>query len=705
MCIGWPGSAMTPPSRRKALPTSNGKFERVRGRLLNCEVAITRSCDGWRTLPSVFAIVNCMLRHLLPITLVLAAALCFAKDKSKDRFLQPGPIHVDKAGQKWVEKTLRKMSPEEKVGQLFAISVKVQFLNDADPIYIQLRDNLCNYHIGSLVMTVPVDGPFLLKSQPYVAAELLNRLQRSSKLPLIVAADFERAVSMRLNGTTVFPHAMAFGATGKTENAEAFGRITALEARAIGVHWNFFPVADVNSNPANPIINTRSFGEDPKQVGDFVAAYIRGAHEGGMLTTAKHFPGHGDTATDSHLGLAQVTGDRARLDAVELPPFRRAIEAGVDAVMVAHVTVPALDPEPNRVATTSKAIVTGLLKEDMGFRGIVVTDALDMAGLTRLYAKDIGRAAVESFKAGNDMLIIPADLDASYRSMLQAVQSGEISRPRLDQSVRKILEVKASLGLNKARLVDPGQLSSQIAKPENLAVGQRIADEAITLIRDNGKVIPLQSFGTPFGASSGTMQAALPYQSLTEVSNRLVVVIFSDDMRTDSGRMLERQILARVPDAHVIYADARSATGMKPSVVEAVEAAEHVIAAVYVIPTAGKAMRAAGGGLKNTVAMDDATGSLLAAILDRAASRTVVLAMGNPYVVQDFPAIQNYVCAFSNATVSETAAVKAIFGEIPIGGHLPVTIPGIASRGEGVERPARPISVRPSSGGSSRVQP
>ena len=629
--------------------------------------------------------------------ILLAAALCFARDKSKDRFLQPGPIHVDRAGQKWVDKTLRKMSPEDKVGQLFAIPVKVQFLNDADPIWIQLRDNLRKYHIGSLVMTVPVDGPVLLKSQPYVAAELLNRLQKSSKLPLIVAADFERGVSMRLNGTTVFPHAMAFGAAGKTENAEAFGRITALEARAIGVHWNFFPVADVNSNPANPIINTRSFGEDPKQVGDFVAAYIRGAHEGSMLTTAKHFPGHGDTAADSHLGLAQVTGDRARLEAVELPPFRRAIEAGVDAVMVAHVTAPALDPEPNRVATTSKAIVTGLLKEDMGFKGTVVTDALDMAGLTRLYAKDIGRAAVESFKAGNDVLIIPADLDASYRSVLKAVRSGEISPPQLDQSVCKILELKASLGLNKARLVDPVQLSSQIAKPENLAVGQRIADEAITLIRDNGKVIPLQSFGTP--------AAALPYQSVAEVSNRLVVVIFSDDLRTDSGRMLERQILARVPDARVIYVDARSAPGMKAPVVEAVEAAEHVIAAVYVVPTAGKATRAAGGGLKNTVAMDDATGSLLTAILDRAASRTVVLAMGNPYVVQDFPAIQNYVCAFSNASVSEAAAVKAIFGEIPISGHLPVTIPGIASRGEGLERPAWPISGQPSSGGSSHVQP
>ncbi len=368
--------------------------------------------------------------------------------------------------------------------------------------------------------------------------------------------------------------------------------------------------------------------------------------------------------------------------------------------MVAHVTVPALEPDPNRVATTSRSIVDGLLKEDMGFKGIVVTDALDMAGLTRLYAKDIGRAAVESFKAGNDVLILPADLDASYRSMLQAVQSGEISRQRLDQSVRKILELKASLGLNKARLADLSRLSSEIAKPENVAVGQRIADEAITLVRDNGKVIPLQASSE----LSGTPQAALPYQSVTEVSNRLVVVIFSDDLRTDSGRMLERQILARVPDARVIYVDPRSAAGMKTPVVEAVEAAEHVIAAVYVVPTAGKAMRAAGGDLKNTVAMENAMGALLSAILDRAASRTVVLAMGNPYVVQDFPAIENYVCAFSNATVSEIAAVKAIFGEIPISGHLPVTIPGIASRGEGLERPARPISARPSSGGSSHVQ-
>ena len=643
-----------------------------------------------------------MFRLCLRAALICVFIFCAAggsatdKDKNKDaraakeHFARPRPIHLDRAGRVWADRTLRKMSNEEKVGQLFMIWAKVQFMNDADPIWVDLRDKVRKYHIGSLGMTVPTDGPLLLKSQPYEAAELLNRLQKTSKLPLIFAADFERGVSMRLNGTTVFPHAMAFGAAGKPENAEEFGRITALEARAIGVHWNFFPDADVNSNPVNPIINTRSFGGDPEQVGDFVAAYIKGAHEGAMLTTAKHFPGHGDTGTDSHLGVAQVTGDRARLETVELPPFKRAIAAGVDAVMVAHVTVPALDAEPNRVATTSKAVVTGLLKEEMGFKGIVVTDALDMAGLTRLYANDVGRAAVEAFKAGNDLLIIPADLDASYRDMVLAVKSGEISRERLDESVRRILELKAALGLNRNRLVDVSQMERLVGAPENLAAGQRIADEAITLVRDNGHELPVKRLGTP--------RAGLPYQSETEAQNRIVAVIFSDDMRTESGRVLAREILARVPDAHIIYVDSRSAVGMMPAVTAAVETADHVIAAIYVIPTAGKMVRSE-QGVKNTVSMDEANGNLLKAVLDRAAARTVVLAMGNPYVIGDFPAIENYICAFSNATVSETAAVKALFGEIPIGGHLPVTIPGIANRGEGLERPAGAAS-----GGSSHVQ-
>ncbi len=614
-----------------------------------------------------------MPRRITLLLLLLASAAAFPKEK----YQRPGPIHLDRAGEKWAEKTLHGLSLEEKVGQLFMIWVRAQFLNLASPEYLQLRDTMRQYHVGSFAMTVPYDPPFLYRNQPYEAAVLLNHLQQDSKLPLLIAADFERGVTMRLHGATEFPHAMAFGAAGKLDHAEAFGRITAQEARAIGVHWNFFPDADVNSNPANPIINTRSFGEDPQQVGALVAAYVRGARANGMLTTAKHFPGHGDTATDSHLSLAQVTGDQARLNAVELAPFRQAIAAGVDAVMVAHVTVPALEPDPNRVATTSPAIVTGLLKKQLGFRGIVVTDALDMAGLTRLYAANIGRAAVDAFKAGSDLLIIPADLDASYRAMVEAVRSGEISSGQLNASVLKILKAKASLGLEKTRVVDVDELSTVVGRPENLALGQQIADDAVTLVRDNGKLLPLKH--------SGTVVAGLPYQSLEEVHNHLVAVIFSEDVRTEAGRALERQIRARVSDADVIYVDPRIATALSDEVLGAVDQAQAVVAAVYVIPTAGKAIKGS-DGLTNSVGLADASGALLRKILDHAAEKTVVLAMGNPYLAQDFPAAQNYICTFSNATVSEVSAVKAMFGEIAIRGHLPVSIPNIAPRGFGIER-------------------
>jgi beta-N-acetylhexosaminidase len=615
-----------------------------------------------------------MLRSCISF-LVLALLICPVE--AKDHYLRPGPIRLDSGGRKWAEKTLKKLSTEEKVGQLFMTWVRVQFFNVDNPDYLQLRDDIRKYHIGSVAMSVPVDGPFLIKNQPFEGAELLNRLQRESRLPLLVAADFERGVSMRLFGTTVFPHAMAFGAAGKPDSAETFGRITAQEARAIGVHWNFFPDADVNSNPANPIINTRSFGEDPQQVADLVTAYTRGAHQGGMMTTVKHFPGHGDTDTDSHLGVARVNSDLAHLQTVELPPFKKAVADGVDSVMVAHVTVPALEPDPNRVATTSPAVVTNLLKNQLGFKGLVVTDALDMAGLTRLYAANIGNAALDAFKAGNDLLIIPADLDASYRAVLAAVNSGEISSARLNESVLKILQAKAALGLHKARLVDLDRIPTQLATPSNLAFGQQVADDAVTLVRDNGTLLPLKI--------AGTIPTGLPYQSVEEVRNRLVAVIFSDDVRTDAGRALEHEIRARVPDAHVIYVDPRIAAGMSEEVLANIMQAQAVIAAVYVIPTAGK-VTSTQGGLKNSIGLPDATSALLDKILRKAAASTVVLAMGNPYVAQDFPAIQNYLCTFSNATVSEVSAIKALFGEIPIHGHLPVSIPNVAQRGAGIER-------------------
>jgi beta-N-acetylhexosaminidase len=598
---------------------------------------------------------------------------------AKEKYSKPGSIHLSKDGEKWAEKTLRKLSPEEKVGQVFMIWCRASFLNVENPEYLQWRDAMQKYHVGSFAMTVHVDGANLLRSEPYEAAELLNRLQRDSKLPLLIAADFERGVSMRLLGTTVFPHAMAFGADGKIDDAETFGRITASEARAVGVHWNFFPDADVNSNPANPIINTRSFGEDPKQVGDMVSAYIKGAHEVGMLTTVKHFPGHGDTATDSHLGVASVNVDRAHLDTIELPPFKQAIASGVDSVMVAHVTVPTLDPDPNHVATISPTVVSDLLEKDLGFKGLIVTDALDMAGLTHLFMNNVGRAAVEAFKAGNDMLIIPADLGVSYDAMLKAVQSGEISKERLDRSVLKILKIKASLGLNEAREVDLSTLASSVGKPENLAIGQQIADSAVTLVRDNGKVLPLKS--------RGTVKAGLPYMTKEETRNNVVAVLFSDDMRTDSGRAFARELRARVPDARVIYVDPRIAAGMSDEVMKAVNEAQTVITAVYVIPSAGRA--------GNMATMTDATGKLIQQVLDHAAAKTAVVAMGNPYLAGDFPQIENYMCTFSNATVSEVSAVKALFGEIPIRGHLPVTIPNVAQRGAGIERPALVASGGP----------
>ena len=603
---------------------------------------------------------------LLSFILVLSL-ISFAKEKR----LQP--LTHSERGDKWAEKTLHKLTLQEKIGQVFMVWCRAGFLNVESPEYLQLRDTMKKYHVGSFAMTVHVDGPFLLRTGPYEAAELLNRLQHDSKLPLLFAADFERGVSMRLTGTTNFPHAMAFGADASLADAENFGRITGEEARAIGVHWNFFPDADVNSNPANPIINTRSFGEDPKEVGDLVAAYIKGAHEAGMLTTVKHFPGHGDTATDSHLGVASVNGDKAHLESIELPPFREAIAAGVDSVMVAHVTVPALDPDPNHVATISPAVVTDLLQKQLGFKGIVVTDALDMAGLTHLFQNDIGRAAVEAFKAGNDLLLIPADLPASCTAMLKAVQSGEISRQRLDRSVLKILKTKGALGLNEKRMVDLNRLATVISKPENVTFGEQVAASAITLVRDNGQVLPLKS--------EGTGPSGLPYMTREETRNDTVAVIFSEDVRQESGRAFGRELRARIPDANVIYVDPRIAAGMSEEVLNAVAQAQKVIAAVYVIPTAGK--------VGNSINMADATGILLQQVLDHAGQKTAVVAMGNPYLASDFPKIETYLCTFSNASVSEVAAVKALFGEIPIRGHLPVSIPNVATRGSGIEHPAQ----------------
>jgi beta-N-acetylhexosaminidase len=594
-----------------------------------------------------------------------------------DHFQQPAPVHLDKQDEKWARESLKRMSLEQKIGQMFMIWSVAQFMNVDSPEYIRLRDTMRKYHLGGFGLTVRFEDGFLYKNEPLEAAMVTNQLQKDSEFPLIFAADFERGLAFRLKDVTDFPHAMAFGATGNVESAREAGRITAQESRAIGVHWNWYPGADVNSNPANPIINIRSFGEDPKLVGDMVAAYIEGAHQYGMLTTAKHFPGHGDTDTDSHTSVPIVNQDKAYFENVAFPPFRAAIKAGVDAIMVAHILAPALDPGPDRVASISPAIVTGLLKRQMGFTGLVVTDAMDMNGLTNLFPEGgsaaAGRAAVEAVKAGNDMLLIPSNLDGSYNGLLQAVRSGEIPESRIDASVLKLLRAKASVGLNKTPLVDINAVSEIVAKPASLATAQQIADSAVTLVRDNRQVLPLKT------TRKGTNVLQNSYQPVAETQDRTLVLIFTDDSRSDWGRLLDQQVRLRIPEAHVIYIDPRDAAGLAQPVMGAVEKAQAVIAAVYAVPVAGK--------LANTASVQDASAALLHDVLRIAAGKTIVAAMGNPYIAAQFPEVQTYLCTFSNAQVSELSAVKAMFGEIPMPGRLPVTIPGIASRGAGAAAP------------------
>jgi beta-N-acetylhexosaminidase len=618
-----------------------------------------------------------MLRIALAVALL---SLVGASDVTRDKHRDLPTHHLQRDDQKWAEKTLATLSLEEKVGQLFMVRLRVGPVGVENTEYLRLSASIRKFHIGSLAMSAPPGKRFTSGDHRYETVVVLNRLQSESKLPLLVAGDFEQGVlPARLFGTTVFPHAMAFGAAGKAAYAEEFGRITAQESRAIGVHWNLFPVADVNSNPANPIIGTRAFGANSEQVGTLVAAYIRGARANGMLTTAKHFPGHGNTGTDSHLGVARVDEDMEILRTVDLPPFQKAIEAGVDAVMTAHIRVPALDPDPNLVATTSPAIVTNLLKGELGFKGIVVTDGLDMAGLTRLYAGNVGRAAVDAFKAGNDVLTMPFNLDASYHAVLAAVRSGEISRERLDASVLKILRMKVSVGLENTRLVDVAAIPGLVGTAANLATGQRISDASITLVRDNRELLPLRQM--PAVKSVNVVlhpRAGKNKAEQAKARDGVFVIMLCDNVRAEDGRVLEHEIHARMPDAKVVYVDPRVALRRTKAVLEGVDQAQAVVVAVYIVPSAARSRKLGRGG-KHPSSLPDSTSALFEKILDRASQKTAVLAMGNPYLTDDFPAIQNYICTFSNVTVSEVSAARALFGEIPMSGHMPVnlSVPGV----------------------------
>src|SRR6266550_7065339 len=382
----------------------------------------------------------------------------------------------------WVETTLRKMSVEEKIGQLLFTTYHGSLTATDMAPYRQILHDVTDLHVGGFINITQGSPLGIVKSQAYPTAVLNNQLQAKSKLPLLVGADFERGTAMRLDEGTSFPTAMALAAGGNPKDAYAMGKITALEARAVGVHWIYAPDADVNNNPGNPIINTRSFGEDPARVAEFVSEFVRGVRENGGLATAKHFPGHGDTAADSHIDLPVIHAGRQRLESLEFVPFRAAIAAGVSSIMTGHLNVHALEPDSNTPATLSSHILTEVLRKDLGFEGLVITDAMDMGGITVRFAP--GEAAVRAVLAGADCLLMSPVPDAAFEALQHAVKSRRISRERLDASVRRILEAKARLGLNKKRLVDVNAINEHFGQTAWQKQAQEISDRGVTLLRD-----------------------------------------------------------------------------------------------------------------------------------------------------------------------------------------------------------------------------
>ena len=564
------------------------------------------------------------------------------------------------AQRQWVDSTLRKMSVSEKIGQLLFTTYHGSFLSKDSPAYQQMLRDVKELHVGGFIVATQANPLGYLKSQAYPTAALNNEMQGLSKVPLLVGADFERGTAMRLDEGTSFPTQMAIAAGGNPHDAFTMGKITALEAREVGVNWLYAPVSDVNNNPANPIINTRSYGENPQEVAKYVTAYIEGAEENGALATAKHFPGHGDTASDSHIDLPVIRADRARLDTLELVPFRAAIAAGVGSIMTGHLSVPALEPDPDTPATLSHNILSGLLRDQLHFQGLVITDAMDMGGITKRFAP--GEAAVRAVLAGADCLLMPPVPDAAEEALQDAVKSGRISRERLDASVRRILEAKARLGLSQKKLVDLGTLNAKFGSVAWRKEAQDISDRGITLLRDTPKLLPLDS---------------------TKPARALLLAFYADP-EPYPGEDLERELRQRFDSVTTLRADTRfvSAANLKLPPPDSYDI----------------------GLVAFFVRVSDRKGNVdvppeqvaLADQLYKAGKPVITLAFGSPYLIEGFPQAQTWLGAFGISDVAQISMARALFGEIPVRGHLPVTIPGVnLQAGFGIEVPPDPMTVHP----------
>ena len=581
-----------------------------------------------------------------------AAQKSSAGSKSAAKNLSP-------AASAWVESTLRKMTVDEKIGQLLFTTYHGSFTSTDSDAYRQLLHEVQDLHVGGFIVITHGSPLGIVKSQAYPTAVLANQLQSKSELPLLIGADFERGTAMRYDEGTSFPTAMAVAAAGNPKDAYTMGKITALEARATGVHWVYAPDSDVNNNPGNPIINTRSFGENPQRVAEFVSAFVKGVENNGGLATAKHFPGHGDTAADSHTDLPVIPANRGRLEHLELVPFRAAISSGVSSVMTGHLSVPAVEPDPNTPATLSHNILTGLLRNELGYRGLIVTDAMEMGGITVRYAP--GEAAVRAVAAGVDCVLMPPVPDAAFEALQDAVKSRRISKERLDESVQRILQAKARLGLNEKRLVDLNALNHKFGSAAWQKEAQDISDRGVTLLRDTPHRLPLDG---------------------TKLSRALLLAFYADP-EPYPGEDLERELRNRFDSVTTLRADTRFVNGgtLKLPPPDSYDVA---IVAFFVRVSDRK-------GNVDVPAEQAA----VAEQIYKTGKPVITVGLGSPYLIERFPQAETWLAAFGISEVAQISVARALFGEIPVRGHLPVTVPGVNLKaGFGIEEPANPMTLQ-----------
>jgi len=555
----------------------------------------------------------------------------------------------------WVDRTLASLTLREKVGQMVMVWVLGDYTSTGDSTYAEVARWITQDGIGGVSMSL---------GTPMEVAAKLDAFQKLAKVPLLASSDLEPALGrleggvfthylMDAGGATVFPTAMAIAATGRDEDAYDVGRIIGREARAVGIHINFAPTVDVNNNPANPVINTRSFGEDPARVARLAALFVQGSQAAGTFATAKHFPGHGDTDVDSHVGLPVVSADWRRFQQVELVPFRAAIDAGAALVMSAHIALPALEGDSATPATLAPRIMTGLLRDTLGFHGLAITDAMTMDGVGKGYG--VAESSVLAVKAGADILLKPSDPTQAIDAVVGAVERGEIPRARIDAAARRVLELKARSGVAFNRFVSFDSLRAVVGAPAHRAAALDIARRAVTLLRDRGTLVPLAPKGT----------VVLQYMPETELR---------------AGRVFGAALRAADPSVRVHKVTPSTSPQQLEALAPALAAAERVVLAAYVRRIEGEGRPAIPPHIAQWMA------GLAAADSAAARQRLTLVAFGNPYLLRQVPAAGTYLVTYSVGDAAERAAAEALLGQAPITGRAPVSLPGFFARGDGLRR-------------------